>query len=100
MTQDSGERSEKATSQRMKEVHSKGKMSRSQDLAAWLGLGAAALMVPGVLERAREAGAVHFAALRPLAAHPDPRQRWRCLPSRWDPWLRQWARCSSWAWWL
>lgn len=72
MTQDSGERSEKATSQRMKEVRSKGKMSRSQDLAAWLGLGASALMVPGVMERAREAGAVHFAALGPLADQPDP----------------------------
>lgn len=72
MSQEAGERSEKATSQRMKEVRSKGKTTRSQDLAAWLGIAAAALMVPGVLHRAQEAGREQFAALDALAADPQP----------------------------
>ena len=42
MSQDSGERTEKATPQRMKDVRSKGKLSRSQDLTAWLGKRASA----------------------------------------------------------
>lgn len=73
MSQDSGERSEKATNQRMKEVHSKGKMTRSQDLAAWLGIAAAALMVPGVLQRGHDAGLAQLAALDAVAQNPDPK---------------------------
>ncbi|MDO2935599.1 EscU/YscU/HrcU family type III secretion system export apparatus switch protein [Paeniglutamicibacter sulfureus] len=72
MSQDSGERSEKATAQRMKEVHEKGKMTRSQDLAAWLGIGAAALMLPGVLVAAETAGRAQLEAVRGIIAAPDP----------------------------
>ena len=41
---DSGEKTEKATAQRMKEVHRDGKLSRSQDLTAWVGIAAAGAM--------------------------------------------------------
>ena len=36
---DSQEKTEQATDKRMKEVRSKGQLSRSQDLTAWLGVG-------------------------------------------------------------
>ncbi|WP_336245112.1 EscU/YscU/HrcU family type III secretion system export apparatus switch protein [Paeniglutamicibacter quisquiliarum] len=72
MSQDSGERSEKATAQRMKEVREKGKTTRSQDLAAWLGIGAAALMLPGVLSAAETAGRAQLEAVRRIIAAPDP----------------------------
>lgn len=72
MSQDSGERNQKATAQRMKEVHSKGKMTRSQDLAAWLGIGAAALMVPGLLRRGEQAARHQLEAIGMLAVNPDP----------------------------
>lgn len=72
MSQDSGERSEKATAQRMKEVHSKGKMTRSQDLAAWLGIGAAAVMLPGVITRGREAASESLYLLDGIALDPQP----------------------------
>ena len=72
MSQDSGERSEKATAQRMKENREKGKTTRSQDLAAWLGIGAAALMIPSVLAGAQAAGRSQLAAVRTIIAEPDP----------------------------
>lgn len=72
MSQDSGERSEKATAQRMKEVREKGKMTRSQDLAAWLGIGAAAIMVPGVLAAGQLAGNQQLEAVRNIAFSPEP----------------------------
>ncbi len=71
MSQDSGERSEKATPERMKEVRSKGKMTRSQDLTAWLGIAAAALMIPGLMTLAEEAGRGQFVAIQAVIANPQ-----------------------------
>ncbi|VTR77556.1 EscU/YscU/HrcU family type III secretion system export apparatus switch protein [Cellulomonas hominis] len=68
---DGGEKSEKATSQRMKEVHRDGKLSRSQDLSAWVGLAAAAVMVPGTLSRGSDAAHQQIAAVRQAIAAPD-----------------------------
>ena len=51
---DSQEKTEEATDKRMKEVRSKGQLSRSQDLTAWLGVGAAAIMIPATVERGRQ----------------------------------------------
>lgn len=51
---DGQERNQKATDRRMKEVRRKGRVGRSQDLAAWVGLGAAAVMLPSVASRARD----------------------------------------------
>lgn len=71
MSEGGGERSEKATAQRMREVHRKGKLGRSQDLSAWLGLGAAALMLPMVLSRGKDAALDQLAAVRNVARDPS-----------------------------
>ncbi|GAA1156559.1 EscU/YscU/HrcU family type III secretion system export apparatus switch protein [Nesterenkonia sandarakina] len=72
MSEPTGERTEQATAQRMKEVREKGKLSRSQDLTAWLGIGAAAATMPWVLEIGREAGAQQLGSVRAVIAAPDP----------------------------
>jgi flagellar biosynthetic protein FlhB len=72
MAEDSGERSEKATPQRMKDVRSKGKMSRSQDLTAWLGIGAAALMVPTVMRAGEQAGRAQLETVTSVIDNPAP----------------------------
>ena len=40
----------------MKDVRQKGQLSKSQDLTAWLGIGAAAVMLPMTIDRASQAG--------------------------------------------
>ena len=70
MSGDSGDRTEKATAQRMKEVHRKGKLGRSQDLASWLGLGAAVLAVPMVITRGRAAALDQLAQMKHVADDP------------------------------
>lgn len=69
---DGQERSYKATDRHLKEVRRKGRLGRSQDLSAWVGLGAAALTLPAVVSRARDAAASPLASLDDVAAHPDP----------------------------
>ena len=70
MSGEGGERTEKATAQRMKEVHRKGKLGRSQDLASWLGLGAAVLAVPMVITRGRAAALEQLAQVKQVADDP------------------------------
>jgi flagellar biosynthetic protein FlhB len=49
MSQDtSGEKTEKATPKRMKEVRKEGGLQKSQDLSAWAGIGAGVAMMPTV----------------------------------------------------
>jgi flagellar biosynthetic protein FlhB len=55
----------------MKKVHEDGKLSRSQDLSAWLGLTAAAIMVPSTLSRASESAQDQLAAVTQAIASPD-----------------------------
>ncbi|MCQ9162518.1 EscU/YscU/HrcU family type III secretion system export apparatus switch protein [Arthrobacter sp. STN4] len=69
---ESGERTEKATERRMKEVREKGQLSRSQDLTAWVGVGAAVIMLPGVIARASNALADQMFTAATMAANPDP----------------------------
>lgn len=69
-----GERTEKATPQRMKDVRRKGQLGRSQDLSAWIGLAAAAAMLPGVLERAQGAAMTQMAQVQAVAVTADPAQ--------------------------
>ncbi|HEY0218052.1 MAG TPA: EscU/YscU/HrcU family type III secretion system export apparatus switch protein [Cellulomonas sp.] len=71
MSGDSGEKTEKATAQRMKEVHRDGKLSRSQDLTAWVGLAAAALTLPMVATGAASAAREQMASVSDAVAHPD-----------------------------
>ena len=70
--QDSGERSEAATPKRMKEVREKGQLSRSDDLTAWVGVGAAAVMMPVTISRGSEKGAETLMGVDSIAADPSP----------------------------
>ncbi|MBT0993058.1 flagellar type III secretion system protein FlhB [Cellulomonas sp. DKR-3] len=54
----------------MKDVLKKGGLGRSQDLSAWLGLGAAALMLPTVVSRGQDAARSQLAAVRDAALDP------------------------------
>ncbi|MFU8947282.1 flagellar biosynthesis protein FlhB [Mycetocola zhadangensis] len=69
---DSGERTEQATEKRMKEVREKGQLSKSQDLTAWLGIGAAALMMPATMGLAADAGTLQLFRIGAIASQPDP----------------------------
>lgn len=69
---ESGERTEPATEKRMKEVREKGQLTRSQDLTAWVGVGAAVIMIPGVISRASNALADQMYTAASMTAHPDP----------------------------
>jgi len=50
-----GERTEKATPKRMKQLRRDGSLQRSQDLSAWLGIGLGGLMIPFVARAAEDA---------------------------------------------
>ena len=67
----SGERTEQATDKRMREVRQKGQLSRSQDLTAWVGVGAAVVMFPGVIARASNALVDQLFTVTALVANPE-----------------------------
>jgi flagellar biosynthetic protein FlhB len=68
---DSGERSEQATQQRMREVHEKGQIGRSQDLGAWIGIAVAALMIPAAIGNAAAAGQDQLLAVQRVIEDPE-----------------------------
>ncbi len=68
----SQERTEQATEKRMKEVRDKGQLSKSSDLTAWLGIGAAAVMLPSTITRGADAAADQLFSIRTIAASPEP----------------------------
>lgn len=70
MSGEGGDRTEKATAQRMREVHRKGRLGRSQDLSSWLGLGAAVLAVPMVIARGRAAALEQLVQVKQVADDP------------------------------
>jgi flagellar biosynthetic protein FlhB len=69
---DAQERTEKGTERHLKEVRRKGKLSRSQDLPAWVGLGAAALMLPMVIGNAAQNATAQLLRVGDVIADPDP----------------------------
>jgi flagellar biosynthetic protein FlhB len=69
---DSMEKTEQATAKRMKEVRSKGRLSRSQDVTAWVGVGAAAVMIPSTITHASAAAAAQLHTVRTVTSAPDP----------------------------
>jgi flagellar biosynthetic protein FlhB len=71
MAADSGEKTEQATQKRMKEVRAKGQLSTSQDLTAWVAVGAAAVMIPMTVSAAADAGTDQLYRIGDLARHPD-----------------------------
>jgi flagellar biosynthetic protein FlhB len=72
MAADSGEKTEQATPKRMKEVRSKGQLSMSQELTAWLGVGAGAVMIPTTVSAGAAAVTDQLFRVGDLAKHPDP----------------------------
>ena len=69
---DGQERTEKATPRRMREARRKGRLQRSQDLSAWLGIGAGALVLPLVLTGGSGAARDQMRAVQEIVAAPDP----------------------------
>lgn len=69
---DGQDRTEKATPRRMREARQKGRLQHSQDLSAWLGIGAAALVLPAVLSAGAAAGREQFGLIADVIASPDP----------------------------
>lgn len=69
---DGQERTEKATDKRMREVRSKGELAKSQDVTAWLGVAAAALMMPTTIATGSKAAGAQLMAVRNVIADPDP----------------------------
>ncbi|WP_104191917.1 flagellar biosynthesis protein FlhB [Cryobacterium sp. Y82] len=69
---DSGEKTEPATQKRMKRVREKGELSKSQDVTAWVGVGAAGLMLPATIAAASAAGTDQMYLIGTLASAPDP----------------------------
>lgn len=56
----------------MKEVRGKGQLSKSQDVTAWLGVGAAAVMIPVTIDAAAAAGTVQSLSIANIIQNPDP----------------------------
>jgi flagellar biosynthetic protein FlhB len=67
-----GERTEQATEKRMKDVREKGKLSKSQDLTAWLGIGAAAIMIPATIDLGSTAATEQMFTVARVAKSADP----------------------------
>ena len=70
MADDSGEKTEQATDKRMKEVREKGQLSRSQDLTAWVGVGAVAVMMPVTIASATDLGVDQLFTVRSIVLNP------------------------------
>lgn len=68
---DAQEKTEKATPKRMKELRREGSLQRSQDLSAWLGMGAGALMLSFVLANGSSAARDQLAIVGDVIARPD-----------------------------
>ena len=67
---DSGERTERATERRLRDARRKGRLSRSQDLTAWLAIGAAALTLQAVVVAGTMAGTEQLLAVTAVADEP------------------------------
>ncbi|MHB1065105.1 MAG: EscU/YscU/HrcU family type III secretion system export apparatus switch protein [Georgenia sp.] len=69
--QGAGEKTEQATPQRMKKVRADGGLQRSQDLAAWLVVGATAFTLTTVIGAAGAAGREQLAAVERAVSAPE-----------------------------
>ncbi|WP_127126438.1 flagellar biosynthesis protein FlhB [Georgenia sp. SYP-B2076] len=71
MSSSAGEKTEKATPQRMKKVRADGGLGRSQDLSAWLGVAAVALALPAVISAGAEAARGQLAMVASAVEAPE-----------------------------
>lgn len=69
---DAQERTEQATDKRMKEARSKGRLGKSMDLTAWVGVGAAAVMLPFTIDLGSKAGIEQIFSVKTIIESPDP----------------------------
>lgn len=67
-----GEKTENATPKRMKELRRDGSLQRSQDLSAWVGIAAAAAVLPLVLRHASDQARVQMATITTITSSPEP----------------------------
>ena len=72
MAGDSGEKTEKPTEKRLKEARKEGRVARSADVGAWLGMAAAGVCLPLTVSRGWEAAQTSLQHVRDVAATPDP----------------------------
>ncbi|MGO4102362.1 flagellar biosynthesis protein FlhB [Leifsonia sp. YAF41] len=68
---DASERTEDATEKRMKEVREKGKLQKSQDVTAWLGVGAAVIMLPATIAAGATAATHQMFTVGAVAKEPE-----------------------------
>ncbi|MEH3090138.1 MAG: EscU/YscU/HrcU family type III secretion system export apparatus switch protein [Microbacterium arborescens] len=71
MSDDTGERTEKASRRRLREARRKGQIGRSQDLSAWLAIGTVALLLPSVVAAGADAGRAQFVEVGAVIRRPD-----------------------------
>ena len=71
MSDDSGERTEKASRRQLREAYKKGRISRSQDMSAWVGIGAFCVMLPTLIGAGSSAGTEQFVHIASVIRHPD-----------------------------
>ncbi len=81
MSTDSGERTEKATERRLREARRKGRLTRSQDFTAWLGIAAAAVVLPTTISAGADEGGEQFVAVVSIIRDPDPQRAVAALQS-------------------
>ncbi|NTV39339.1 MAG: EscU/YscU/HrcU family type III secretion system export apparatus switch protein, partial [Demequinaceae bacterium] len=67
-----GDKTEKATPKRIKQLRKDGSLSRSQDISAWVGIAAAMLTMPLVISRAAGAATAQLAQVKTIAESPEP----------------------------
>ena len=79
MAGESGERTEKATPQRLKKARSEGNLARSTDLSTWVVVGAAVVLLPNVMVSAAEAFGEQMRALTQVASEPTTDRAVRAL---------------------
>ncbi|WP_243230373.1 flagellar biosynthesis protein FlhB [Microbacterium sp. CIAB417] len=71
-TADSGERTEQATDRHLREARRKGRLARSQDLTAWIAIGAAAVAMPTAIALGTGAGIEQMITITAVSASPSP----------------------------
>lgn len=69
---DSSERTEQATPQRLKDVRKKGELSRSTDLTAWLGVGAATAALALLIDTASTSAVEQLLMVETVVENADP----------------------------
>lgn len=69
---DGGDKTEKATPKRIKQLRKDGSLQRSQDMSAWIGIAAAMLTTPMVISGGYDAAVSQLATVKTIAVNPEP----------------------------